>query len=68
MATEVMAEGLSCPSAAQMIHGISGGSFKHERRFVVGAFRCGTEGAASGNAIVSCGLEHKYVTFSTPAG
>lgn len=68
VATEVMAEGLSCLRARQLIHGIPGGSFKHERRFVVGAFRCGTEGAASGNAIVSCGLEHMYVTFSTPAG
>lgn len=67
-ATEVTAEGVSCPTAAELVHGVPGRSFKRERRFFVGAFRCGTEGAMFGSAIVSCDLEHKDVTFSTPAG
>jgi hypothetical protein len=65
-ATEVSAEGISCPRATELLHRVPAGPFEHERRFEIDGFRCGTEGAPSGTAVLSCGLGHEYVTFSLP--
>jgi hypothetical protein len=65
VATEVTAEEISCPHVAELLHRIPGGPYKHERRFLLDGFRCGTEGSLS-TAMVSCGLGHEYVTFSVP--
>jgi hypothetical protein len=59
--TEVSAGGMTCEAAERIVRQLPGGSYAHERRLMIGGYRCGTEGAALGTPTVSCELDHRSV-------
>jgi hypothetical protein len=64
-ATEVTIEKLTCSQAARLLSRIPAGSYRHERRLIIGRYRCGTEGAAIGaTATMSCGFGSAWVSFT----
>jgi hypothetical protein len=64
VATEMSAEGISCKRASSFVDHLPRGPYKSARRFIVGSFRCGTQGAFSGPAVVQCERGYESITFT----
>jgi len=68
VAFKVQATGLSCPAAKRVIASASVIRYlRHAGRFLVGRFRCGTEGDLAGAAIFECALGNRDLLFQVAA-
>lgn len=68
VAFKVQATGLSCRAAKQVIATAAVIRYlRHAGRFLVGRFRCGTEGDLAGAAIFECALGNRDLLFEVTA-
>ena len=63
-ATEMTVEHISCMAASAFVGKLPPGSYKKERRFVVGSFRCGTQGSLAGPPTVQCAHGSESILFT----